>query len=463
MKPIVKKRIAFFNPQGFIDGTNAPFIIDNFDYQYLLEQKPKAIFVSLKKVIFFNKKGLSYLTDIMNKAKDKLGCAIGFCDYDRKKYEAIISMYKEDVDFSLFEKGEVVNMFFSDKDGTADKKILIYNEDLDQKNQMMLELYEKGYRPETAKDDRDFEQKRKDYIDDVIIQNSYVGSFDKKIVANIQDNVIVYTLHHFVDSDVAKAFDLEYHENSLRVGFKLFLFNATNVSSMNIHGINFLAKIATAGAEYGATFCIAGINKKNLTEKLKNDLEDAGILVYGSLEEFFGDEEIKSEAGGGTVDAKKQKKINRAMIEKLPIFIEASIHTIEIMSQIEAKKDSVNMGTVSIDTEDELYSSSIGFYGDMDGIITLVFRKDLVKKACALLLGGFENTDEDIIDALGEFVNIIGGKIKSLLAENGVRIHITLPRTFIKSSDIKDFLKNKKGVLMQFSFDDEPFRFFLSR
>ena len=38
------------------------------------------------------------------------------------------------------------------------------------------------------------------------------------------------------------------------------------------------------------------------------------------------------------------------------------------------------------DTKDKI-ASSIGFYGDIDGMVILIFPKDIAKKACELLIG----------------------------------------------------------------------------
>ena len=53
MKPILKQKIAFFYPTGFIDGENAIDIVSPLDVDYLKSIKPEGIFISLKKVVFY--------------------------------------------------------------------------------------------------------------------------------------------------------------------------------------------------------------------------------------------------------------------------------------------------------------------------------------------------------------------------------------------------------------------------
>ncbi len=75
---------------------------------------------------------------------------------------------------------------------------------VNKKNQLAMELYERGFTPTVAKDEDDFLAKRKD--SEFIIKNSYLGKFDKTPTVFIKDNVIVYTLKGFVDSDIIKKF-----------------------------------------------------------------------------------------------------------------------------------------------------------------------------------------------------------------------------------------------------------------
>ena len=112
MKPIFKKNSAVFYPQGFVDGLNANFIIEASDINFTISKKPKAVFISLKKVIFFNKKGLSILMNAVRKIQENIHCSVGFCEYDKKKYDTILSMFENELDFSLFENIKVLIFIF---------------------------------------------------------------------------------------------------------------------------------------------------------------------------------------------------------------------------------------------------------------------------------------------------------------------------------------------------------------
>ncbi len=93
----------------------------------------------------------------------------------------------------------------------------------------------------------------------------------------------------------------------------------------------------------------------------------------------------------------------------------------------------------------------------------LVFPKTIAKKACELLIGEETNDEALILDSLAELVNIVGGKLKTLLSDEKVNVSITLPRTYSKIDDMLEVLGERKGVQVDLLFGGEHFTFFLTR
>lgn len=461
MKPVTKQKVAIFTPVGFLDGENAPEIISPFDVDFLMNTKPEGAFISLKRVVFFNKRGITVLIESLIRVREKCGTIVGFCDYDTKKYKMILDMFPDTLNFSLFDTAEVAALFVGDDLKKAkEKKIIVYVKKSEQKNQLAMELYERGFSPDIAKDENDFLAKRKDA--EFVIQNCYLGKLDKTPTVFIKDNVIVYTLKGFVDSDIAKKFDMIYHNNSLKVGFKLFLFDADAVSSINVHGVNFISKLSTAGAEYGVSIVICGLSNRNITKKLSNDLEDAGVLIYHSMGELFEDSEMMKEAYESSSVAKKSSGITKKLISALPTIIESSVKTIEVLSGYNAVKKFIKVQELNLEGDKDLLSVSIGFYGDIEGILILIFEKSIAKETCKILLEE-DATQEDVVDALGEFIHIIGGKISQQLQKKGIKIDITMPRTFESVKDVMQSQKNSRGAQVNLDVDKRDLTLFLTR
>jgi len=103
MRPIVKKqRIAVFTPQGFLDGSSAAGLITMQDMEMTRSTGVQMVLVSMKKVVFFNKNGITILLDTLMKLQKEMKATIGFCDYNRKQYEAFFNFFEGEIPFSLF-------------------------------------------------------------------------------------------------------------------------------------------------------------------------------------------------------------------------------------------------------------------------------------------------------------------------------------------------------------------------
>jgi chemotaxis protein CheX len=65
--------------------------------------------------------------------------------------------------------------------------------------------------------------------------------------------------------------------------------------------------------------------------------------------------------------------------------------------------------------EPEVMRAAVSIRGEWDGAVTLEMSPTAARTAARRMLTLDEVEDEDVLDALGELVNMIGGNIKSLL------------------------------------------------
>jgi CheY-specific phosphatase CheX len=464
MRAVVKNRIGVFSPQGFLDGNNAPLFLTLEDIRATEMLSVDMLLVSLKKVVFFNRNGLDVFVNMMRDIRSKKQITIGFCDYDHKKYEAITKFYDKDLNFSLFRTQEIAELFVSTNQEKP-KNVLIYNDDPSQRSTMAIELYDYGHNPIVAQSRAEFDEKKQHTeAYDAIVEDTYLGLFGQKIATRVKGNAIIYTIGNYLDAEIAESFNITYHQNSLNVGFRLFIFDAYKVISMNIHALNFFAKLASSAAEYNATICFVGLTFEKTPETFKNDLEDAGLLFFDTMDDILGDKELLHELGGSSAAMSQNKRqLTKVLVNELPKLIDATVGTMEMMTNAKAQKRSAEVRVLVLNQTEEMVASSIGFYGNLDGMIILVFPKKIAKKACELLIGEATDDLDDILDAIAEFVNIIGGRIKSLLAEQKISIDITLPRTYGDVNDLLDIVGDKKGVQVELAFQEDQFVFFLTR
>lgn len=464
MRPVVKNSVAVFSPQGFLDAGSAGAILCIEDIEATVNLKVDMILVSLKKVVFFNRNGLDAFIKLFHKIRKTNQATVGFCDYDRKKYVAIKNFYRDDVHFSLFKTLDIAYLF-SSSFKNQNKNILIYSSDKSQRTAMAIELHDNGHNPIIAQSLEEFDEKKdKKELYDYIIDSTFLGQMGQKVATRVTGNAIIYTISSFLDVEITNKFNIEYHNNSLNVGFRLFIFDAYKVLSMNVHALNFFSKLASSAAEYNATICFVGMKFDKTPEAFKETLEDSGILFYEQMDDILHNKELLKELGASSAsNVKNRRVLNKENVVELPRFIDATVLTIEMMTNSKAIKESANVHNLTISNKDGKIASSIGYYGDIDGMVVLIFPSGIAKKACELLIG--ENTDdmEMILDTLAELVNIVGGKIKTLLADEGISVNITLPRTYYDVDSLLEVVENRKGVQVDLSFNGDTFLFFLTR
>ena len=464
MRALVKNGVGVFTPQGFLDGNNSVSFLSIEDIEATAKLNVDMILVSLKKVIFFNRNGLDTFVKMFLKVRLAHHTTVGFCDYDSKKYDAITKFYKNELNFCLFKTQEVASLF-ADSFKNQDKNILLYSNDKSQSAAMAIELHDNGHNPVIAQTSEEFKTKSQtEDAYDVIVNETYLGQMGQKVATRVTGNAIIYTVSSFLDAEIGNTFNIAYHNNSLNVGFRLFIFDAYKVVSMNVHALNFFSKLASSAAEYNATICFVGLTFEKTPITFKETLEDSGIMFFNQMDDILQNKELLDDLGASSAASVQSKRvINKGIVTELPNFIEATVGTIEMMTNSQAIKEAAKVNQLEIADKKGKIASSIGFYGDIDGMIILVFPSDIAKKACELLIGEETDDVEMILDTLAELVNIVGGKVKTLLFEENIKVDITLPRTYKDIVSLLEVVQDKKGVQVDLSFDNDKFLFFLTR
>ncbi|WP_457746756.1 chemotaxis protein CheX [Sulfurimonas sp.] len=464
MRAVVKNGIGVFHPQGFLDGNSSLSLLSIDDIDATIKTNADMILVSLKKVIFFNRNGLDTFVKMFQKVRAANHIVVGFCDYDKKKYASIMKFYENELSFSLFQSLEIASLFASNFKNQS-KNVLLFNEDKSQRAAMAIELHDNGHNPIIAQTQEEFEEKSKaENAYDLIIQHTYLGQMGQKVATRVTGNAIIYTVSSFLDAEIGDTFNIAYHNNSLNVGFRLFIFDTYKVVSMNIHALNFFSKLASSAAEYNATICFVGMTFEKTPLSFKETLEDSGIMFFEQMDDILQNKELLEELGASSAAAIKSKRaLNKVVVTELPNFIDATVATIEMMTNSQAVKEAAKIDKIEITNHEGKIASSIGFYGDIDGMVMLVFPLGIAQKACELLIGESTDDKELILDTLAELVNIVGGKVKTLLGDEGLSVDITLPRTYPNVDSLLEIAQGKKGVQVDLSFNNDKFLFFLTR
>ena len=330
---------------------------------------------------------------------------------------------------------------------------------------ILFYLIKRGYSPIVLNSKEELKEKKVSNPDAVFIERSIISKVSNRVVSFTKDNMVFFYLDGFLDAEFTHSFDVDYFRRSLVIGFKVFVFDAEFVKGINIHAVRFLAKLAVESAEYGALLCVVGLNTKEINENLLIDMEDSGYLFFKNMDEFNESEEVKEAVESVTTAMQKNKKsLTKETINLLPYFINATIESIEMMTGVEAKKDKPGIQNLEFNYKEHNYvASSVGFYGDLDGMFVLIFSENLIKKVSLILLGEEAKTKEELVDIVGEFANIIVGNVKANISKQDKKIDLTLPKVFDDIESLFVLVKEKKGVEVKFDFEGEEFYFFLTR
>ena len=457
-----KKGAVILKPQGFLDGNNINLVITPADIKLFQQKKVKIVEILFTNVISVNLNAARFLNDIFEHLyKDNIECFI----VNPNKNIKDILLRLSDRFFNILESEEVAVVFCQENEGDFEKIIYLYTDDVENKNMILYYLIKKGYSPIVLNSKEELDKKRKENPEAIFIEKSVISKISNRVVSFTKDNMVFFYLDGFLDAEFTRTFDIEYFRRSLIIGFRIFVFDAQYVKALNIHAVRYLAKLAVESAEYGALLCIIGLKTKEINEHMLVDMEDAGYLFFKDINEFNESEEVKEALENiAVVNSKKKRVLTKDVINLLPYFVNATIESVELMTGIEAKKEKPSISELTFDYENNSYiASSVGFYGDLDGMLVLVFSENLTKKVSKILLGEEISDKNELNDVVGEFANIIVGNVKAEISKQEKKIDLTLPKVFGEIENLLNLVKEKKGAEVKFYFEDEEFYFFLAR
>ncbi len=442
-------------PQGFLDANAAAEYITPLDIEKIRKRDIKYISIDFSKVISANMNALRFLNDVLENLFKKEN--VESCIFSPNKNVFQIVSNLDNLYFNIFENEHIEKIFF-DEDYLEEKPIYICCiKDEQNKNMLIYYLLKRGYSPKVVESEDEIKE------DAVVIKKSIILKISNRVGAVVKNSIVYFFFDGFLDANLSNMFDIEYFRRNLLIGFKVFIFDMNAVKGLNIHAVRFLKTLGVEAAEYGALLAIVGLNKKSVQPQLIQDLEDMGYLFFANEEELFKSKEYEEVINSNEVIYKKSKKITKEFVKLLPYFVNSTISTVQLMTGVEAKKEPPRITEVTIDTSKKYVASSIGFYGDMDGMMILILSENLTKRISKILLGEEYKTKEELNDLVSEFANIIVGTVKREIQKHDLRINITLPKVFDEIDNLQNIVVNRKGVEVKFYFEDEEFYFYLVR
>ena len=138
-------------------------------------------------------------------------------------------------------------------------------------------------------------------------------------------------------------------------------------------------------------------------------------------------------------------------------FVNATLNTFKAFVGFELNAGNPHFSGRSLGFDQDI-SAVIGLSGDIRGAVVISMKKKFAIKVADTLVGiAHSDMDDDIVDAIGEIVNIIAGNVKNEVP-GGEKIVISLP-TVVKGKEHSFAWPGKQSRILCIAFkhDDDSF------
>ena len=138
-------------------------------------------------------------------------------------------------------------------------------------------------------------------------------------------------------------------------------------------------------------------------------------------------------------------------------FVKSTVHTFKDFVGFDLVAGNPHFSGRTLDFERDI-SAVIGLSGAVRGAVVISMQKSFALNITDTLVGSkHSELDDDVVDAIGEIVNIIAGNIKQYV-DGGEQIVISLP-TVVKGRDHRFAWPGKttRILCISFKFGDDSF------
>ncbi len=463
MRPIIKQDVAIYAPEVNLDMKAAKEIC-----QILISNSAtirslalKAVYFSFENIKHFDEGATILIAKALLAMQNKVSIAVAFVDYDDEQFPKLKALFPNR-SLPLFRTENMASILLGLKSPPLNQTIVYYDKDAMVQTLISQELSSKGYDVVSINTSDDFIAKRRQYLDKAIyIYDIYFDITTNFIPVTISGGIVTYTLYKKVDKNVSLFFNVQAHNSRLREGYKVFIFDASDTKEFNLGVLDFIMSLALNNMRFEACIAVCGL-KMSLDNDKKDLCARSNVLFFNSLEECKKNPKIQELAKVYQTTEQKRKGLTKHLVAQLPVFINAAIETLSSLTGGEAKRVDYKVTQYNQTSQSDVMGAMIQFEGDVSGLVALCFSKAIVREASMMLLGEESQSDDELLDVISEFTNIIAGRSKAVLAEHNVSIGISLPKAYKSEEEIIKTLSSKQGVQVNLLLNDKPLVLFLA-
>lgn len=463
MRPIIKHDVAIYAPDAHLNAKAAKEIC-----QVLISNSAtirslalKAVYFSFEHIEAFDEGATILIAKALLAMQNKVSVAVAFVNYSDDQFPKLKALFPNK-SLPLFRTENMANLLLGLKAPPLNQTIIYYDKDNMVQTLISHELSSKGYQVICINDSNEFIQKRRQFLDKAIyIYDIYFDITSNFIPVTIANGIVTYTLYKKVDKNIALFFNIQAHNARLREGYKVFIFDASDTKEFNLSVLDFIMSLALNSISFEACIAICGL-KAALSIDKQELCARSNVLFFPSIEECKKNPKILELAKSHQVAEQKRKGLTKHLVAQLPVFINAAIETLSSLTGGNAKRTDYKVTHYNKTSEANIMGAMIEFEGDVSGLVALCFSKSIVKEASMMLLGEESQSDEELLDVISEFTNIIAGRSKAVLSEHNLSIGISLPKAYKSEDEIAATLSGKQGVQVNLLLNDKPLVLFLA-
>ena len=423
MRPVIKYDIAIYSPSIHLEMKEAKEICEIFisNSGTIRSLSIRAIYFSFENISYFEEGAVILVAKALLAIQDRVSIPVAFIGYSDLQFPKLKALFPNR-SVPLFKTEAMANLLLSLKMPSISQKIIYYDNDGMVQTLISRELENRGYEVICVNNMQSLLAKGKQFLDKAFyLYNIYFDVTGNFIPTTIHSGIVTYTLYKKADKNISLYFNLQAHNSRLREGYKVFIFDVTQTQDFSLVALEFIMSLALNNMRYEA--CIA--NKYQLAEQ-------------------------------------KRKGLTKHLVAQLPVFINAAIETLSSLTGGEAKRTDYKVTTYNKTGQNDIMGAMINFEGDVSGVVALCFSKMIVKEASMMLLGEESQSDEELLDVISEFTNIIAGRAKAVLSEHNLSIGISLPKACRSEDEIVAMLVGKQGVQVNLLLNNKPLILFLA-
>lgn len=467
-KPSIYKEIAVYNFKK-LDRETAHAFCQNLDRHrsILRSLKVRGVVLSLPRLIeAVDFDALPQVADRLSALQREMMIVNGFMDYPVNVYDKMASITAPR-GLCLFYNIEIASLAIGTLNKPLGSMIVLFSPDDEEVNLSYSRLVSQRFFVIKARNNKDFMLTARKYKNQAVLVNySHFGGLHDDIDVQFLHGVYIYKVRGMLTDSLCEKFNLAEHIKRLKSSHKIFVFELSKMSAMDLKAARFFARIQKDSESYEARICFVGYDEHKVILGAQRVLDEANIWAYTSMEHLYGDQGIQHIlASRKTISGDGKKGLTPHLVLNLRHILSGTLDTLRVYGHGKIEKDKVApIRFHDIISYNSIAITMVTFQGDVEGTLFFMFDQHVTDMLVSSMMGEDpSNVDMNVaLDAMQEFVNAVAGSVKTALSQNNTSTTFDIPHSTQEKHSLTQIIGDKWGVHIAMRIEKETFHAFLS-